>query len=228
MKGLWLVPPIGVSRRRSPGQAFARLAAGAVFGLAALAWGETGGYFGGLRLEQRPLTLSFSAPGLKLGQGLEFGRSEPGFASGTTAFGGYRFESGMTVGAAITTQIGRFPSGLEGRRGVGLYLDPAQWSMVVGQQVQLDVVSAFSWRSSWSLYGRLGVGRGDLRIADPLLPSGNGVERTQMSYGLGLRYDLSPSLGLKLEMRRGLRSPWERLRAEPEGDSILFGLRWVF
>ncbi len=191
-----------------------------------VAQAEPGGYFGGLRLDSSAQTLRFSAPGLRLGQGLEFGPAPEPSATGSTAFGGYQFESGVSIGASLSTVqgLGNAP------RGVGLQLDANRWAGAVrlGHQVNVDVVSAFNWKSAVSVYGRFGVGRGDLRAADPLAPVVNGVDRTSMRYGVGVRYDFSPSLGLKLEMSRGVRSPWERVRVEPEGDSINFGLRWVF
>lgn len=204
----------------------ASLALSLAMALPTPAQAESGGYFGGLRLDSPAQTLRFSAPGLRLGQGLEFGPISDPSASGSTAFGGYQFESGVSIGAALSTVqgLGNAP------RGVGLQLDANRWAGAVrlGHQVNVDVVSAFNWKSAVSVYGRFGVGRGDLRAADPLAPVVSGVDRTSMRYGVGVRYDFSPSLGLKLEMSRSVRSPWERIRVEPEGDSINFGLRWVF
>jgi len=188
---------------------------------------DAAGYFGGLRIDGTSQALTFSAPGLKLGQRLEFGRAEAWPLARSTAFGGYQFDSGLAIGAAVSTAHGRLQPE---SRSLGLQIDPARWAAATrgGQQVSLDVVSAFNWRSAVSVYGRLGVGRGDLRWVDPMVPNGGGVDRTSASYGVGVRYDFSPSLGLKLEMSRGVRSPWERIRVEPEGDSINFGIRWVF
>lgn len=194
--------------------------------LPTVAQAESRGYFGGLRLDASAQTLRFSAPGLRLGQGLEFGPAPEPSAIGSTAFGGYQFESGVSIAASLSTLqgLGNAP------RGVGLQLDANRWAGAVrqGHQVNVDVVSAFNWTSAVSVYGRFGVGRGDLRTADPLSPVATGLDRTTMRYGVGVRYDFSPSLGLKLEMSRGVKSPWERVRVEPEGDSINFGLRWVF
>ncbi|MFN3628939.1 MAG: outer membrane beta-barrel protein [Casimicrobiaceae bacterium] len=187
---------------------------------------EAGGYFMGLRLDPSAQIFRFGSPGLRLGQGLEFGPTAEALTRGSTAFGGYQFESGLSIGASFSTVQGLGHT----TRGVGLQLDASRWagSVRLGHQVNVDVVSAFNWKSAMSLYGRFGIGRGDLRTVDPLAPAASGVDRTSMRYGIGVRYDFSPSLGLKLEMSRGVKSPWERVRIEPEGDSINFGLRWVF
>ncbi len=190
---------------------------------------EAGGYFGGVRLDRVGTMWSFSSPGLKLGQGLEFGYPVEPAVESSTAFGGVQLSNGLSFGASLSTLRGLGQT-VSSRPSLGLQLDPMQWAMATrsGQRVNLDLVSAFNWRSALSVYGRLGVGRGDLRPTDPLAPVATGVDRTQARYGLGLRYDYSPSLGLKLELTRGVKSPWERWRIEPEGDSIQFGLRWVF
>ena len=112
--------------------------------------------------------------------------------------------------------------------GVGLKFDGMRWSEPRAN-VNVDVVSAFNWRSSFSVFGKVGVGRTDNRVApewaSPILTA---QDRTALSYGLGMRYDFTQSLGLKLELTRGTRFGWDRLRTDVDPDAVNFGIRWSF
>jgi opacity protein-like surface antigen len=72
----------------------------------------------------------------------------------------------------------------------------------------------------------MGVARTDLRPGDvsfvPGLP-----ERTSLTYGVGVRYDFSPNVGLKFELSRGTRFGLG-LKTFDEPDSLNLGIRWSF
>lgn len=232
--------PLGLGAAR-------RLVCRGIFAAASLAAsGATGaqeaGYFYGLRLTA-PLSIkddgaarvgawSFAAPGLKLGQSLEFSPPESVALSQATAtaFRGYRFSSGLSLAAAFTT-VG-MPSysplsSVEAPVGaIGIRFDGARWIDARNRSINLDVVSAFSYGRALSVYGKLGVARGEARLSDAL--GVVAVERTAMAYGVGVRYDFSSSLGLKLELSRGTRLGFDRLRTDSDPDSINLGLRWSF
>ena len=187
---------------------------------------QDGGYFSGVRFGASEKAWSFAAPGLKLGQALEYARARE---TSNTAFAGYQFTSGLALGAAVNTER---TSTLVGASGIGLKFDGARWAEPRtngNPNVNVDVVSAFNWRSSLSVFGKLGVGRGDNRVTPEWASSAqSALDRTAISYGVGVRYDFTPSLGLKLELTRGTRFGWDRLRTDVDPDALNVGIRWTF
>ena len=203
-----------------------RIAAVAGVALLAFSFGaaqaQEGGYFSGVRFGASEKAWSFAAPGLKLGQALEYARARD---TSNTAFSGYQFTSGLALGAAINTER---PSSLLDASGIGLKFDGARWAETRAN-VNVDVVSAFNWRSSLSVFGKVGVGRGDNRLTpDWSSPTQPALDRTAISYGVGLRYDFTSSLGLKLELTRGTRFGMDRLRTDVDPDAVNVGIRWTF
>ena len=184
---------------------------------------QEGGYFSGVRFGASEKAWSFTAPGLKLGQALEFSRA--GELS-NTAFSGYQFSSGFALGAAVNTER---TSSLIGSS-VGLKFNGLRWSEPrVNANVNVDVVSAFNWRNAFSVFGKVGVGRTDNRVTPEWASSTlSAQDRTALSYGLGMRYDFTQSLGLKLELTRGTRFGFDRLRTDIDPDAVNLGIRWSF
>lgn len=187
---------------------------------------QDGGYFSGVRFGASEKAWSFAAPGLKLGQALEYARARE---TSNTAFAGYQFTSGLALGAAVNTEN---TSTVVGASGIGLKFDGARWAeprTSANPNVNVDVVSAFNWRSSLSVFGKVGVGRGDNRLTPEWASAGQStLDRTAISYGVGVRYDFTPSLGLKLELTRGTRFGWDRLRTDVDPDALNVGIRWTF
>ncbi|TAG48133.1 MAG: porin family protein [Betaproteobacteria bacterium] len=216
------------------------IAAVAGLTLCGLASAQDSGYFSGLRLNSplsvsgdfapRQGTWSFAAPGLKLGQALEFSPSDAtAVLPTTTAFGGYRFGSGLSLGAALSaagSSVASTSATPTEVRGVGIRFDGARWGEARNRSMNLDVVSAFSYGTALSLYGKLGVARGEVRPTETF--GAVSSERTALTYGVGVRYDFTSSLGLKLELSRGTRLGFDRMRTESDPDSINFGVRWSF
>jgi len=182
---------------------------------------QEGGYFSGVRFGASEKAWSFAAPGLKLGQALEFARA--GEIS-NTAFSGYQFPGGFAVSAAVNTDRAATLPG----SGVGLKFDGMRWADP-RQSVNVDVVSAFNWQNSFSVFGKVGVGRADGRnTPEWVSPVLSAQDRTALSYGVGMRYDFTQSLGLKLELTRGTRFGFDRLRTDIDPDAVNFGIRWSF
>ena len=206
------------------------LRASALAGVVALGWlvaaptavvAQDGGYFSGVRFGQSGKAWSFTAPGLTRGQALEYSR---GSDAGNTAFSGYQFENGLALGAALNTDRSEALI----RSSLGLKFDGMRWTES-RPNVNVDVVSAFNWRNSLSVFGKLGVGRGDNRLTPEWASaSASALDRTAISYGVGVRYDITSSLGLKLELTRGTRFGMDRLRTDVDGDAVNFGIRWSF
>jgi outer membrane autotransporter protein len=195
--------------------------AGAWLFVASVASAQEGGYFSGVRLGVGEKAWTFTAPGLKLGQALEFSRA--GELS-NTAFSGYQFAGGFALGAAVNTE--RTTSLINSS--VGLKFDGMRWSEP-RPSVNVDVVSAFNWRNAFSVFGKVGVGRTDNRVTPEWASSTLAAQdRTALSYGVGMRYDFTQSLGLKLEVTRGTRFGLDRLRTDIDPDAVNLGIRWSF
>lgn len=165
-------------------------------------------------------------------QGLTFGNATSTFArfaapeaepvTRASAFGGYRFRPDLALEASVaSTTAYRLP----GRGGVGLMLPGENDS---ARHWNIDVVGAWSFWRSLSLYGRLGYAQSELAPAyrTSITPSerrtGDGLQ-----YGVGVRYDFSRALGLKLEYARVPASEFER-GFLPEGDQLQFGVQYRF
>jgi opacity protein-like surface antigen len=211
---------------------------------AAFAWtgaaaAQETGFFSGLRFgapSTAPTAWSFAPPGLKLGQALEFSRpadSTNPLPNIATAFGGYQFGTGITLGAALnsskTTSPFAVTSSTGERDGVGLRFDAARWTVPAPtSNVNVDVVSAFNFRNTLSVYGKVGVGRIDARPGEVSFVPGQ-PERTSLTYGVGVRYDFSQNMGLKLELSRGTKFGFgSSLKTYDEPDSLNLGIRWSF
>jgi opacity protein-like surface antigen len=149
----------------------------------------------------------------------------------TLAFGGYRFGNDVAVEAAVTTfdRYALQPSLTTARRGVGLSLVPEADS--AGRSWNVDLFTSWEFRSRMSLYGRLGYAQTEAQPA--YFPAFNGEvlrrNRDGVNYGLGLRYDMTPALGLRLEYARFARLPGELTTGVlPENDQVQFGLQFRF
>lgn len=197
------------------------VAAGVLLFAATTAGAQEGGYFSGVRFGASEKAWTFTAPGLKLGQALEFARAGE---FGNTAFSGYQFTNGFALGAAVNTE--RSSSLISSS--VGLKFDGMRWSES-RSGVNVDVVSAFNWRNTFSVFGKVGVGRADNRVTpDWVSATLAAQDRTALSYGVGMRYDFTQSLGLKLEVTRGTRFGVDRLRTDIDPDAVNLGIRWSF
>jgi opacity protein-like surface antigen len=148
----------------------------------------------------------------------------------TLAYGGYRWSNDLSVEAAVAT-VDRYslqPSLTGTRRGVGLAL--SNDLDVGGKAWNVDLFTNWELRKSFSLYGRLGYAQSESQPT--YLPGFVGdVRRNRegMNYGLGLRYDMSPALGLRLEYARFGRFPGESLTGIlPENDQLQLGVQFRF
>ena len=148
----------------------------------------------------------------------------------TLAYGGYRWANDLSVEAALAT-VDRYslqPALTGARRGIGLSL--GNDIDVGGKAWNLDVFTSWEFRKSFSLYGRLGYAQTEPQPA--YLPGFVGdVRRNRdgVNYGLGLRYDMTPALGLRLEYARFGRFPGESLTGIlPENDQLQLGVQFRF
>lgn len=192
---------------------------------AAGAQSPTAGFYGGVALRE-----SGAEQAMAIGAAGNPDRfvSSLGVTSGSQAlvFGGYRWRNDLALEAALASIDGYR---LSGRGGVGLMLpsgtDPSRaWNV--------DVYGSWAFARRFSLYGRLGYSQADTTplystsvasaIADRRVRDG-------LNYGVGLRYDVNRSLGLKLEYARvGTHALDAASTALPEGDQVQFGLQFRF
>jgi opacity protein-like surface antigen len=151
--------------------------------------------------------------------------------SRTLAFGGYRFANDLAVEAAVATvdSYTLQPSLGGARRGVGLSLAPQ--AAPAGKTWNVDVFTTWEFRDRMSLYGRLGYAQTEAQPAYVPGFSGDPARRNRdgVNYGLGLRYDMTRALGLRLEYARFARLPGELATGVlPENDQVQFGLQFRF
>lgn len=212
------------------------LAGGAVAAEAPEPASATSGFYGGVSLRNAGRDADGMSVGLQLANAASvWNRFVSPVADDnsnrTLAFGGYRFANDLAVEAAVGTadRYSLQPLLATPRRGVGLALVPESES--AGKSWNVDVYTSWEFKSRMSLYGRLGYAQSE---AQPAYLSGFSSDvvrrgRDGMNYGLGLRYDMTPALGLRLEYARFARLPGELTTgALPENDQVQFGLQFRF
>ena len=204
-------------------------------GFAQAAPGEVAGFYGGVSLREAAVE----------GPSVTFGPTISGWAGYTPpaaedagaralVFGGYRFANQVAVEAAFSS-ADRYllrPTGVPAlRRGVGLDLSGSAAGLgdMQSRTWNVDVYTAWTFRRSLALYGRLGYAQAE---AYPLYGvTATGPERRgrdAMSYGVGLRYDVNSTLGLRLEYARSGRYTGDIGSGFLDGDQVGVGLQLRF
>jgi opacity protein-like surface antigen len=158
----------------------------------------------------------------------------------TSLYGGVKTQSGLGFGAALSQvrpALGTAPGASSAQSNplpLGMLSSTLGPALNPGN-VGLDVYSSFDVTNRVSLFGRLGYERNELRplqnnealLISPI--SGSTVKSGQsMNFGLGLRFDVSPSLGVRAEYSRGLKVDRPEFSKETEQDTLSLGLRWKF
>ena len=197
--------------------------------LAAGSAAAQGGFYGGVSVREG----GADAMGLVLGK-LPFAWNH--FAAPTAedatqralVFGGYRWSSDISVEAAFNANDKyALRPGSIGVSSVGLGLsDPTRtWNA--------DVYTSWEFVHSLSLYGRLGYAQTDGRsLLAPVTFLAADARRLRdgVNYGVGLRYDLTQVLGLRVEYSRFNRFGAENVNAGllPETDQVTLGVQFKF
>jgi opacity protein-like surface antigen len=150
-------------------------------------------------------------------------------------FGGYRWSNDVAVEAAVNTintvdkyslHQGAVPSVIG--PGPGLALSDAS-----ARSWNADVYTSWEVVRSLSLYGRLGYAQSDSRLlfsGASLVPGDPRRQRDGVNYGVGLRYDMTHSLGLRVEYARFGRFAGEGSIGNglPESDQLSVGVQYRF
>ncbi|MEO5700487.1 MAG: outer membrane beta-barrel protein [Casimicrobiaceae bacterium] len=156
-------------------------------------------------------------------------------SSATTVYGGYRFANDIAVEASLnaTDPYTLRPDAMAMRRGVGLFPSAASLGAAEGQAKSwnLDLYTGWNFYRNLALYGRLGYAQTELApsFANALLASGDPRRlRDGMNYGVGVRYNMSPALGLRLEYGRFGRFAGEIGSSPLESDQVTVDLQFRF
>ncbi|MEP6678914.1 MAG: outer membrane beta-barrel protein, partial [Betaproteobacteria bacterium] len=136
----------------------------------------------------------------------------------------------LALEAAFAT-ADRYALARNGRGGVGLDLaSPAD--AAAARSWNADVFTSWSFRRSFALYGRLGYAQSDQPQAyapATFLSSDPRRTRDGVNYGVGLRYDVTRALGLRIEYARFGRFAGESVNGLlPESDQLQFGMQLRF
>jgi opacity protein-like surface antigen len=146
-------------------------------------------------------------------------------------YGGYRWKNDLAVEAAFNTtdKYALHPgsSGLTIGPGPGL-----SFGDVASRSWNADVYTTWEFARSLSLYGRLGYLQTDTRplfSGASIIPGDPRRQRDGVNYGLGLRYDVTHSLGLRVEYARFGRFAGEVIGGGmPESDQVSIGVQYRF
>jgi hypothetical protein len=147
-------------------------------------------------------------------------------------FGGYRWRNDLALEAAFASseRYALRRTDPLGRSGVGLAA-PGLADDAQSRNWNVDVFGSWTVWRSLALYGRLGYSQSDAippTTATPVFDPRRA--RDGVNYGVGMRYDMTPTLGLKLEYARFPRFPGESVANPllPDSDQVQFGLQYRF
>jgi opacity protein-like surface antigen len=146
-------------------------------------------------------------------------------------YGGYRWKNDVAVEAAFNTtdkyELHPGSSGLTLGSGPGL-----NFGDIAARSWNADVYTSWEFVRSLSLYGRLGYAQSDARplfTGASIIPGDPRRQRDGVNYGLGLRYDVTHSLGLRVEYARFGRFAGEVVGSSmPESDQVSIGVQYRF
>ena len=153
-------------------------------------------------------------------------------ASRALVFGGYRWANDVAVEGSFATadRYALQPLDAAAPRGIGLSLGTTP--VLASRTWNADVYTSWSFRKSFALYGRLGYAQSDglPGYALAALPVSDARRlRDGMNYGVGVRYDVSPALGLRLEYARFSRFAGEAITGPlPDSDQVQLGMQFRF
>jgi opacity protein-like surface antigen len=208
------------------------LSVGAVSGAAA-----QGGFYGGVSMrdngaESNGLTLTAQPAGQTLIWN-RFAAPTPDESSQRSlVYGGYRWTNDVAVEAAFnsTDKYALRPSVSSPSVGPGVGLNLGD---VTARAWNADVYTSWEFLRSLSLYGRLGYAQSEARLpfaGASLIPGDPRRQRDGVNYGVGLRYDVTHSLGLRVEYARFGRFAGElaTMNGMPDSDQVSIGVQYRF
>ncbi len=156
-------------------------------------------------------------------------------ASRATLYGGYRWGNDIAVEAALNTSdpYALRGEGMGAQRGLGVV--PTASSLgsidVQAKTWNVDLYTGWNFYRNFALYGRLGYAQIDVTpsFGNTLLAGSDGRRlRDGVNYGVGVRYDMTSALGLRLEYGRFGRFAGEIGSSPLESDQVTVGLQFRF
>ena len=190
----------------------------------------TTGFYGGVALRGEGTESKGVSFGHLNSAWSKFATPTGGSGTQTLAYGGFRWANDVALEAAVGTldRIALQPAAPQSRRGIGLALTGD--SDASAKSWNVDVYTSWEFRKSLSLYGRLGYAQSAAPPAYvPAFTTDVRRDRDGMNYGLGLRYDMSPALGLRLEYARFGRLAGDLASGLlPENDQVQVGIQFRF
>lgn len=194
------------------------------------------GFYGGVSMrdsgaESTGLTLSPEPAGPRLVWNRFSAPAADDSAQRSLMYGGYRWKNDVAVEAAFNTAdkyaLRPGGSGLTIGSGPGI-----TFGDVAFRSWNADVYTSWEFIRSLSLYGRLGYAQTDNRplfAGASIIPGDPRRPRDGMNYGLGLRYDVTHALGLRVEYARFGRFAGETIGGGmPESDQVSIGVQYRF
>lgn len=197
----------------------------------------TTGFYGGVSLRDR----ATEGPGITFGPATTVWNryaapTADDAAARALVFGGYRWRNDLAVEASFSS-LDRYalrPADAAGvPQGVGLSLPASSGlSELHTRSWNVDVFTSWTFYRAFALYGRLGYGQAEstplFGSAAPVAPDVRRL-RDGVNYGLGVRYDMSSALGLRIEYGRFGRFMGEvGSSVLPESDQVTFGVQLRF
>jgi opacity protein-like surface antigen len=190
------------------------------------------GFYGGVELRDAGVDTA----GVDFGrQASTWGRYTAPVSSDTATrrsllFGGYRFANDLAVeGSFSTADRDREYSLGSAVAGGGVGLSLAGVTSAPARSWNADVYTAWSFVHRFSLYGRLGYMQSANAPTYALVSPAEAHVRDGVNYGLGVRYDVTSALGLRLEYARFPHFAGEAPSGPlPESDQVQFGVQFRF
>jgi len=153
-------------------------------------------------------------------------------AQRSLVYGGYRWKNDVAVEAAFNSTD---KYALKPATSPSLSIAPGQ-GLSVGdvssRAWNADVYTSWEFLRSMSLYGRLGYAQSEARLlfaGASLVPGDPRRQRDGVNYGVGLRYDVTHSLGLRVEYARFGRFAGETIGSSiPDSDQVSIGVQYRF
>lgn len=188
------------------------------------AWAQ--GFYGGFNV--RPQNLD---PGLALidQQSLSWLKpagEEP--SQQAMVYGGYKLLPGVGVEAALTHS-----------QRLGLRFDPKSFGLTAGDPTSrawnVDVYTSWALQPRFAVYGRVGYeqpnGTSQLAPGNSIVDSAGRRQVVGLNYGVGVRYDLNPGMGVRFEWARpyrGSATTVTDLARPTDADQVSVGMQFRF
>ena len=193
------------------------------------------GFYGGLTLRDQGIERSGMSLGIPANALSRFSITAiDDAATRSLLYGGYKWANDVAVEASVNANDAYTLRPAEPvRRGVGLLPSAGSFGLpdAPSRSWNVDLYTSWNFLRSFSLYGRLGYAQADLAptlVTQPISSTDTRRLRDGVNYGVGVRYDLNSSLGLRLEYGRFGRFAGEIGSTPLESDQVTFGLQFRF